>query len=58
MTQEQKDKILTLVTDVRDNYTKDCEKIIAEEQGKITGVYYMAQRMCDIIKSEYEVQGK
>ena len=44
MTREQKDKILKLLADERNNYAGGCERRIAEENGKIIGADYMLQR--------------
>ena len=56
MTKEQKDKILKALADDRNGYARDCERRIAEEQGKIIGADYMLQRFLDILKTEVEPQ--
>lgn len=56
MTVEQKDKIFTAVEESTKIYSKECEKRIAEENGKIIGAYYMANRIYDIIRIEFEAQ--
>lgn len=56
MTVEQKDKILTELFDLRNNYVKECEKSIAEKNGKIEGAYYMALKFADIIRIYFEAQ--
>ena len=52
MTKEQKDKILKVLVDDRNNYARDCNRRIAEENGKITGADYMLQRFLDILGTE------
>ena len=54
MTREEKDKILSLLVDDRNNYARDCERRIAEEQGKVTGADYMIHRFLDILQTESE----
>lgn len=56
MTKEQKDKILKVLVDDRNNYARDCNMRIAEENGKITGADYMLQRFLDILSTEVEPQ--
>ena len=56
MTKEQKDKILKALADDRNGYARDCNRRIAEEQGKIIGADYMLQRFLDILKTEIEPQ--
>lgn len=56
MTKEQKDKILKALADERNNYAKDCNRRIAEENGKITGADYMLQRLLDVLNTEIEPQ--
>lgn len=56
MTKEQKDKILKLLVEDRNNYARDCERRIAQENGKITGADYMLQRFLDILNTEVEPQ--
>ena len=55
MTKEQKDKILKAIAEDRNDYARDCDRRIAEEQGKITGADYMVQRFLDVLKTEEEV---
>lgn len=54
MTKEQKDKVLKLLTDDRNDYVRGCDRRIAEENGKITGADYMIQRFLDILNAEGE----
>ena len=56
MTKEQKDKILKALAEERNDYVRDCDRRIAEEQGKIIGADYMIQRFLDILKTESEEQ--
>ena len=56
MTREQKDKILKAIAEDRNDYARDCNRRIAEENGKITGADYMLQRFLDILKTESEEQ--
>lgn len=49
MTKEQKDKILKMLTENRNDFAKKRNRRIAEEQGKIMGADYMLQRFLDII---------
>ena len=56
MTKEQKDKILKLMADERNNYARECNKRIENECGKITGADYMLQRFLDILRIEVEPQ--
>jgi hypothetical protein len=53
-TKEQKDKILKTIAEDRNDYARDCNRRIAEEQGKIIGADYMLQRFLDILKTESE----
>lgn len=57
MTREQKDKILKAIAEDRNDYARDCNRRIAEENGKITGADYMLQRFLDILKTESEERG-
>ena len=57
MTKEQKDKILKVIVEDRNNYVKYCDRQIAEEQGKIIGADYMLQRFLDVLRTEVEPQG-
>ena len=54
MTKEQKDKILKLMAEDRNNYARDCDRRIAKEEGKIIGADYMIQRFLDVLVSETE----
>lgn len=54
MTKEQKDKILKVVVEGRNDYARERERLIAEENGKIIGADYMLQRFLDILKTEVE----
>ncbi len=54
MTKEQKDKIFKAIVEDRNNYAKDCNRRIAEENGRIDGADYMIQRFLDILRTESE----
>ena len=56
MTKEQKDKIFKAIAGDRNDYARDCNRRIAEEQGKIIGADYMLQRFLDILRAEVESQ--
>ena len=56
MTKEQKDKILKALAEDRNDYARDCDRRIAEEQGKIRGADYMLQRFLDVLRTEVEPQ--
>lgn len=56
MTREQKDKILRILGEDRNEYAKECTRRIAEEYGKIAGADYMLQRFLDILRTEVEPQ--
>lgn len=56
MTKEQKDKILKALAEDRNDYARDCDRRIAEEQGKIRGADYMVQRFLDVLRTEVEPQ--
>ena len=56
MTREQKDKILKLMAEERNNYAKDCSERIEKEFGKIAGADYMLQRFLDVLRIEFESQ--
>ena len=56
MTREQEDKILKVLVEDRNNYARDCNRRIAEENGKITGADYMLQRFLDVLRTEVEPQ--
>lgn len=54
MTDKQKNEIINAIAEVRDKYEQQCKITIAEEQGKIEGAYYMAQRIPDFIRIVFE----
>ena len=54
MTKEQKDKILKALAEDRNDYARECERRIAEEQGKVIGADYMLQRFIEILNTEVE----
>lgn len=56
MIREERDKILKALAEDRNYYARECERRIAEENGKITGADYMLQRVLDILKTEVEPQ--
>lgn len=57
MTKEQKDKILTIIAEDRNDYARDCDRRIAKEEGKIIGADYMIQRFLDVfLRTEVEPQ--
>lgn len=56
MTIEQKNKILKAIAEERNYFAKECEKRIAEEQGKVMGADYMLQRFLDVLRTEVETQ--
>lgn len=56
MTREQRDKILKALAEDRNDYARDCDRRIAEEQGKIRGADYMVQRFLDVLRTEIEPQ--
>lgn len=56
MTKEQKDKILKVLAEDRNNYVRDCQERIEREYGKIEGADYMLQRFLDVLKTEVELQ--
>ena len=53
-----KDKILKSLCEERNQYARDRERYIAEEQGKIIGADYMLQRMLDILSRDCEVENE
>lgn len=57
MTKEQKDKILKVLAEDRNDYARDCQRRVTEENGKIKGADYMLQRFFDILETEVEPQG-
>ena len=56
MTKEQKDKIFKALAEDRNDYVTECNRRVAEEQGKIMGADYMLQRFLDVLKTEVEPQ--
>lgn len=56
MKKEQKDKIQKALAEDRNDYVRDCNRRIAEENGKIIGADYMLQRFLDILRTEVETQ--
>ncbi len=56
MTKEQKDKILKVMAEERNNYARDCNGRIEKEFGKIAGADYMLQRFLDVLGTEVEPQ--
>lgn len=54
MTEEQKNKILKALAEDRNDYARDCNGRIAEENGKIIGADYMLQRVLDVLRTEAE----
>lgn len=56
MRKEQKDKVIKTLVGDRNDYARDCNRRIAEENGKITGADYMLQRFLDILNTEVEPQ--
>ena len=55
MTKEQKDKILKAIAEDRNDYARERDRQIAEEQGKIIGADYMLQRFLDVLNTEVEM---
>lgn len=47
MTKEQKNIIMKVLAEDRNAYARDCNRRIAEEQGKIIGADYMLQRFLE-----------
>lgn len=58
MTREQKDKILKVIAEDRNDYARDCDRRIAEEQGKIIGADYMLHRFLDVLRTEVEQESE
>lgn len=58
MTIEQKDRILKKLAKISNTYAIDCDRKIAEEQGKIIGAEHMMQTISELLSIEYESQGK
>jgi len=55
MTREEKDKILKVLAEDRNDYVINCNRRIAEENGKIKGADYMLQRFLDALRDENPV---
>ena len=56
MTKEQKDKILKVLAEDRNDYVENCNRVISKEYGKISGADYMLQRFLDVLKTNVEPQ--
>ena len=56
MTKEQKDIIIKVLAEDRNDYARDCNRRIEREQGKIIGADYMLQRFFDILRTEVKSQ--
>lgn len=56
MTKEQKDKILKILTEERNEYARDCHRRIEKENGKIIGADYMIQRFLEVLWKEVKSQ--
>ena len=57
MTKEQKDKILKIMAEERNDYARECGERIVKEQGKIIGADYILQRLLAVLgtgNEEYE----
>lgn len=54
MTKEQRDKILKVMAEERNDYVKYCNERITKENGKITGADYMLQRFFDVLRTEVD----
>lgn len=57
MTQKQKDKILKVLAENRNNFVNECQERISKEHGKIIGADYMLQRFLDILRT-YKVESE
>lgn len=55
---EEKDKIIKTLTDNLNDYMKDCDRIIAEEYGKIVGADYMYQKLLDILYNRINIKSE
>ena len=53
---EEKDKIIKTLTDNLNDYTKDCDKKISQEYGKIMGADYIYQRLLDILYDRINIK--
>ncbi|MCR5255059.1 MAG: hypothetical protein K6D96_03935 [Acetatifactor sp.] len=56
MKREQKDKILNVLTEGINDYTRERQRQIAEERGKIMGAESMLRRVFDVLNAEVEPQ--
>lgn len=54
MTEQEKDKILKELSDVRNYYMRNCQKRIAEENGKVEGADYMMERFRELLVKDKE----
>ena len=54
MTKEQKDKILSIMGQERNDYVIECQRRATEEHGKVEGADYMLQRLFDFLKEKDE----
>ena len=54
MTKEQKEKILKVLAEDRNDYVREIDRRIASEQGKIVGANYMLQRFLDVLNTTEE----
>lgn len=54
MTIEQKDRILKKLAKISNTYAIDCDRKIAEEQGKIIGAEHMMQTISELLSIEDE----
>lgn len=52
MTKEEKDKMLRALANNRNEYVKECNRRIAEENGRINGADYMLQRFLDLFDED------
>lgn len=54
MTREEKDKILKVLTEDRNDFARDCGRRTAIENGKVMGADYMIQRFIDAFDTVVE----
>ena len=54
MTKEQKDKLIKLLVNDRNDYASACNRRIVKEEGRIDGADYMMERLLDILRTEGE----
>lgn len=52
MTKEEKNKMLRALANDRNEYAKECNRRIAEENGRINGADYMLQRFLDLFDED------